>query len=226
MDDMKKNNDNMNKTNEEKIEELFKEIDSEIAKPEGEQDLDLIQRCSDEVKALMSDDEKESEEELHAQLAVIKAIAKEHKAPSEAEKKPRRKYVPLKVAAVLCAVLVTVFVTLSVIASNKGYSSACEYISDKVQTFLGMKCGEDSSVGEITFVRNGDTTKYSDIEEMLTKEKLDILYPSKLPEGVKIEQVRIVEESETQYVVYISTSDNNISMSIPILAKKRSFFAY
>ena len=58
----------------------------------------------------------------------------------------------------------------------------------------------------ITYTYNGQVTIYKDIDELLAKEQLNILYPSKLPNGAKLVNVQRVFEDGTEKVFWVLDS--------------------
>ena len=51
--------------------------------------------------------------------------------------------------------------------------------------------------GGVTYVYNGERKKYKNIEEWVTTENLDILYPHKLPDGLAVRNIFVAGEGET-----------------------------
>jgi hypothetical protein len=63
-------------------------------------------------------------------------------------------------------------------------------------------------VDGITIIKSDYTKKYDTIEELLIAENLDILYPAALPEGVKIERVKIfVFDDGRENILFMFNTD-------------------
>ena len=64
-------------------------------------------------------------------------------------------------------------------------------IRDGIMTVLGISAGESVEIDGITFINEGMVKKYSNIEKLLKDNDIDIMYPHKLPDGLKIVEIYI-----------------------------------
>lgn len=206
---------NMNKaTKEQKIQWLCQVIDNETDKPEDEIDFALIGECSAYLRELSDKAAEATKEQKQRILQQIKAHHNQIATTKSAKVlrpswKTTRKVVAIAIAAVLLLTL-----TLSVIAKVKGYSSAWEYIRENAKVFFDMSPGNTVTDGEITLIKNDGVVAYKSIEELLESEGLDIMYPSELPDGVRIKKIsQQIIDKETIVYCYIF-SDQNLSITI------------
>lgn len=165
-------------------------IDYELEKPEEEIDLELVEECSKLLDELMGTRFALSEEELAGKFTEITGIAP--------PKPPETKHTP-PLRRMLTAVCVVVFVMASI-------ATVCAFqptVRNMVMNVL--KLGEGASVadGGVTYVHDGKSKVYSDIEELISAEELEITLPYELPNGITIEQI-IVAENEI-FVVFNRT---------------------
>lgn len=194
-------------TDEQKIDRLTDIINAELSKPESQRDLDLIQECCDYIKDLMPQSSKLSDEELKAKCDALKASAQETKV-----EKKRSHRLSRRTAAVIIAAALIASVGLVTAAATGLIGKAASYVAEHISELLGMDPGDEKEGDGITVVKNGQYTKYDTVEDLLTGEGLDIMYPAVLPERVSIEKVWFIHESDpAKYSVTFETSSDDIS---------------
>lgn len=77
-----------------------------------------------------------------------------------------------------------------------------------------MGSGETEMDG-ITVIKGKYSKKYNTIEELLSNENFDdILYPSKLPENIKIKSVSQIQLNNEQYSIVFKFDSDNFGMYI------------
>ena len=165
------------------IEYLAGEIAKERKKPAAQQDQSRIEKCLDTIAKLKNHKIEYSQEELKAKANALlsKAHAKEESGKNTAHA-PTHRY-RLRPALVVVILLVVVCLL---------GTTACGVIPSLRMWFARIVNNPGASVDDngITYSYNGQAVIYEDIEELLEKEQLDIFYPSKFPEGVKLENVQ------------------------------------
>lgn len=191
-------------TNDELISLLYKIIDTELEKPDDEADADLIAECSDFIEELNSDFPAFSDIEIDQKLKALYAKAKAEKAETLPLKESSQSLVSsprwiskrkLKWIGIVAASLITIS-TITIAATTDFFSKAWNYVTTNVQKIVGMKSEEKINEAGITIIKNSGTQTYKSIEELLKEEKIEILYPSALPE--KIQLVKVIQNYETQ----------------------------
>lgn len=185
------------------IEYLAGEIAKERKKPGFLQDQARIDKCLDMIAKLKNHKTEYSQEELKAKADALlaKARAKEA-AETAAAPAPIRRY---RLRPVLVAVILLVVVCLC-------GATACGVIPSLRMWFAKIVNNPGASVEDngITYSYNGQAVIYKDIHELLEKEQLDILYPSKLPDGVELKNVqRIVGDGTEKIFLVLDPKDVN-----------------
>ncbi len=173
-------------------------IEAEMGKRDDEINLPLIEECDGFLSELMSD-VTVSDEQMKENIAKIKGMA----APRAiASVRPRRTFRPRRlIAAILAAVLLI-----------GGSLTACTFVPalrDVIRWVLHLDCGETMDDGGVTYVYNGERTKYKNIEEWVTTENLDILYPHKLPDGLAVRN--IIASGDGDALMYNIAFDDGIT---------------
>ncbi len=190
------------KTNEEKIEYLFQVIDEELSKSHAQWDEALVRHCQRRIEQLGKGDAFDlSAEELDRAWAEMNIRI----APRPVAR--RRGRVWRRVVVAVAAVLLLATSMLTVIAHTGGYCLG-EYL---VQITRTLRPGESFDEDDLTFIYLGEATKYESIEKLVTKENLDIMYPTKLPNGLYIEKIK-VSEDKSEITFYFNIFDTNISI--------------
>jgi hypothetical protein len=178
----------INKLSKEELDVLIDFETDNIIECDTEPDMSFLDTCYDAMHKFEDYSKDISDEQIQelGDKAYIEFTQKQmNTAPA---KKPRRFF--KRFATVCAAMLAFCFLSFSVAAVALGsYSAAWEYISSNVSAILNLNGSKD--VDGITIIKSDYTKKYSTIEELLAAENLDILYPASLPEGVKIERVKV-----------------------------------
>lgn len=129
------------------------------------------------------------------------------------EKRKKRTRIFTRIGVCFAAICFVIFSSFSVMAlATGGYSQAWECISNRVHKILNMD-KDNEVIDGIEIVKSDYTKKYATIEELLLSEKLDILYPAALPDGVKIESLRIYDY-DNQLEIYFLFNTNDINLTI------------
>ena len=205
---------NMNKaTKEQKIQWLCQIIDNETDKPEDEIDFALIGECSAYLRELSDKAAEATKEQKQRILQQIKA--RHNQTATKSAKVLRPKWRKMgKIVAIAATVAAILLSTLTVLAKVNGYSSAWEYVKENIQRITGMDAGDRVNEGNITLIKGEESIAYSSIEELMQTEGYDIMYPSELPNDIKITKIsqQIINKDYTLYSIQFT--DINLSIAI------------
>ena len=197
---------------------LCKIIDNEMAKNVDEIDMELVNECQEELAELMAEERTErfagqdastsAESEYAGNLSSRgRTHAKGHTA-CYAKKR-------IRLASLIAAVVILAsFASLSVVASSKGYASAFEYVSAMAKNLFNMNDGEMVEDGNITIIKNGEYTNYTSIEQMVREEKLDIMYPTNLPDDIRITEIVITNLTTGNISVNFKFNNSDINLFV------------
>lgn len=172
----------------------------------GESDGTLLCRCAD----VLAQKEGFAEEHDKAFSAELDRVM--HSVSTELP--PVRKPLRLKKALLVAAAAAVLLCCASVVVAALGFD-VCGYFKDLVFSPAGSKIEENG----ITLLHYGQTAQYASMEELLAAEKLNIMYPAKLPEGVKITEVRVIPGENGKETVEIKTNDAKTLICIELLDK-------
>ena len=198
---------------------LCKIIDNEMAKNIDEIDMDLVNECQEELDELM----QETRAEHASEQAAITSAEPEYAGNLASRGRVYEKNygaghrtVRTRLVALVAAVIVVFssMAVISVVAKSQGYVSAFEFVAEKAKEIFNSKKGTVIKDGNIAIIRNGQTKNYASIDELVQQEDLDIMYPTELPEELKIEKVMITELSNGKNVIDFIFEDKVLILSI------------
>ena len=150
------------------IAELEQIIQTEEAKPEAERDVDLIDDCIREIAELKGVRADYSNEEIDRIT---------DKFVNAAEKKKKRKRFIRLAAGIAAAFVIVSGVTACAISP---------VVINWLVQIVKMPFGTAVESGKITYTNQGITKEYKDITDFIADEKLDIYYPSILPDNARL----------------------------------------
>ena len=126
---------------------------------------------------------------------------------------PKKKHHRLKKALLIAAAVIALACSATLVATAFGFDVFAHF-----RELLSCPAGAKIEENGITLVHFGETTQYSSMEELLAAEELDIMYPTKLPEGVSITEVRVVPGVGSKETIEIKTTDAQTSICIDLSA--------
>lgn len=176
-------------------------ISTEIEKPDGKVDMNLVIECEECLSELLGNGNDFTNEQLEQKLIEIKSKS------AKVNKKTFKMRTPFRKSIIaLCAVIVLIAGSVTVYAISPAFRSM-------VLSLLNLSEGTSIENSGITYIYLGEAVVYSNIEKMIEAESLDIMYPHKLPDGVVLEKV---SASETQQNIIIVFSFNDPTLSLGI----------
>lgn len=170
----------------------------ETSKDYKEMDSDLVSECVDFLMELEGK-QKLTKSEIEQRVSKIPFKGKVTTMGSYARKKLRARRL-----AVVAAVLAFIFALFTIFTFATG-NSAVDLLRQMGQTIYEWFDVGSIEYANITFVKPNETKTYPSIEELEKCEKIEILYPSWLPENEEISNVWYLIEGETErYVLQFS----------------------
>lgn len=212
-------------TDDEKVAYLFEIIDRESLKPEQESDQELILYCmerADEYSHVFVP--QKSEAEIDLELRLIKR--RYEKAARSKKKHGCCIQMPQCHKWVACIAAVLLFFTISipVVARAAGFANVVEFWEYAKAHLLP---GDQVDQGDITFIYNGELVQYDSVASFLKNEKLDIMYPRSLPEGVTMEVISLENSGDEDFKVSFTLSEGSsvlVETIHTVVDKDHSFY--
>ena len=180
----------------------------ETSKDYKKMDSDLVKECVDFLMELEGK-ERLTKAEIEQRVNAIPFKGKVTAIGSYAKRKLRAKRL-----AVIAAILAVLLALFGIIAVSSGRDSS-ELLRRLGYSFIEMFGGEIAEYSNITLIKPNETKKYNSIEELLTDEKIEILYPTWLPENEKIVTVMYLDVEQSEVYVFKSNYDKyGVSVTI------------
>ena len=211
------------------IERLLDIIDREIEKPDEEIDYDLIEECTARLDELTPLERPYTDEDIEKNLQKLKDDIRKTEESAKIRSAPtanRWNRPWIKVASAIAACFVVCFSTLSIVAKTQGYNSTWEFVVTNARKIVGMEPGEQVQEDGITLIKPTENTTYSNIEELLKEENLPILYPSNLPENLKIKEVKQVFQNDEKYTLIFVFFDKNCNYNVFNYYRQENYTEY
>lgn len=169
----------------------------------GESDGELLCRVAD----LLAEKEGFADEHDKAFAAMLDNAMQSVLPAVQPKKRPFR----LKKAMLVAAAAAVLLCCVSVGVAALGFDVfGC--FRNLVFSPVGAKMEESG----ITLVHLGETAQYSSMEELLAAEELDIMYPTKFPEGVFITEIGVFAGVHGGETIGIKTNDPQTTISIDL----------
>lgn len=185
----------------------------ETSKDYKKMDSDLVKECVDFLMELEGK-ERLTKAEIEQRVNAIPFKGKVTAIGSYTKKRLRAKRL-----AVIAAILAVIIALFGIIAVSSGRDSS-ELLRRLGYSFIEMFGGEIAEYSNITLIKPNETKKYNSIEELLTDEKIEILYPTWLPENEKIVTVMYLDVEQSEIYVFNSNHDEySISVTINEIVK-------
>ena len=188
---------------------LFAIIEHELDKPEDQQDLELIYECSECEACLRGSESTLTKEQYLAGLAEIK-----QRAQGTNGKKARKPRICRRLGVLLVAALALIVLSVGAVAAVGG-SAAWECITSSAKQILGMDPGDTLENEKVTLIKGDLVAEYDSVEQALKAGGFEgVLYPTELPEGVRIESISCTSASDNRVHISFAFNTSQYSYSI------------
>lgn len=191
---------------EEKVAYLFDIIHEEVSKPWDEVDQELVAACSE-----CAEKYNQNVAPALTEADVEQRLAEFKQNYGKKVRKPIRTNWVRKVAIIAAAAVLTCMLTLTVAAKVYGFQNIGEFV---VYAMNNLFPGEYKKDGKITYIYNGDSIIYDNIEKWYENQGVDMLYPSKLPEGVYIDNIFKVDSDNGKEDITFVFNNESVFMAI------------
>lgn len=193
---------------------IHKTLDEEIEKSEAEMDKALVEECLKYVEVVMGEDDDVDEEKLDAKYQEIMARVEQTQPAQPAKVIKSKKRAVRKFFFILAATITVLFTTLTIAAKVYGYKNAWEFVRQKAVELQGFDCGETATSGKITLIGNGEVETFASFKDFLEKENLNIMYPQRLPEDLKIDTISKYPLENGNCIYSIQFNSQTVSMMV------------
>lgn len=189
------------------------QLDKEVSKPLGQMDSNAVDLY---IKVLLDLQDKHIElspEFIDEQ--VRKIFHPEESALPEAEKTTKKYFNKKKVW--LVAACIAILVALFSIVSVANDWNVFDFLSEKFGSVHSTPIEEGVDFNGLTITNHGKTKNYSNVENALKSEKIDILYPEVLPNDISITNITISKGQNSEKIFF---NFNDIELFLEISQNK------
>ena len=189
----------------------------------GNGDMDIMRQCS-EILDESSKSDKLNHDDI---LAVINKTKEEqvtiinadNACPSVIAPQRKMRFVFKRIAIVAAAIIIMMTTTVA-IAAAFGVN-----IFEYIKNIASEPDGTTVNIDEFTFYNANGSKKYDSIQQMVDRENLDIMYPTRLPDGVDIESIRLTDVENDNDCIQISTNIVSVNIQIELNASEITKFS-
>ena len=178
----------------------------------GNGDMDVMRQCS-EILDERSKSDKLNHDDI---LAVINKTKSEHVTVFDADNTSvvahRRKnsFVLKRIAIIAAAIVITVASTFTIAAAFD--IDILKYL----KSITGQPDGTTVDIDGFTFQNIDGTQKYESIQQMVEEENLNIMYPTRFPEGFDIKSIRLIDDGNGNLSVEFCTADTYVGITVDL----------
>ncbi len=213
---------NNNSDNQEFIKKLELLRDLEAEKPVEEMDVSLVKACVELILELRGETVNFTPEEVEEKVRKIPFVEETTtlNTPPKSVKGRSTKVKSRKI--LLIAAIISVLIAIFTISSIAFEWNIFDELQEKFGTVFNTPVNEEVNANGITITMNGESVVYTDLETALKEERVEILYPTKLPESMLLNRISFYVENEKEKVSF-AFSDEKLIYSITINEKIPSF---
>ncbi len=180
----------------------------EASKDYKEMDSDLVTECVDFLMELEGK-QKLTKSEIEQRVNAIPFKGRVTAVGSYTKKKIRAKRL-----AIIAAILAIIIALFGLIAVGSG-DTISEFYRKLTYSVMQKLQNNPTTVDGVTFGKSDKTTMYSSIEELMVSEKIEILYPTWLPQDEKIIGVWcLTENGAERYIFQCIDSSQGIDIDL------------
>ena len=180
---------------------LFEYESDAVCKGEG--DTDLLCRCADvlaQKEGLAEEHDEVFATMLNNAMLSVSPVAQ-----------PKTKSYRFKKALLIAAAVVILACSASFVAMAFGFD-----VFGYFRELISRPAGATIEESGVTLVHFGEPIRYPSIEALVSTEKLNIIYPFKMPEGISVTVVSKVIGINGNGIIEIQTTNDNVCIYIDL----------
>ncbi|MBO7246363.1 MAG: hypothetical protein J6V56_06330 [Clostridia bacterium] len=198
------------------LEKLFDYETDMLCIDEG--DIELINACAERMDELNGPLMTEEHfwaviNKVDAEMVSDKKDTAPVDVPVNAPARVVKKRIIWKKVWLVAAIIALLISAATITASAFGFN-----VFDYFKEVIGLPVGEKVDKGTVTLINRGEVKEYSSIEELLSDESINILYPSSLPTNSQLESVKIVEDINGKQIIILT---NNPQINIVVFSNQK-----
>ncbi|MBQ6935026.1 MAG: hypothetical protein IJN49_00630 [Clostridia bacterium] len=194
--------------NQEFIKKLELLCDLEAEKPVEEMDVSFVMACVELILELRGETVNLTPEEVEEKVRKIPFVEETTtlNTPPKSVKGRSTKVKSHKILliAAIISILIAIFTTISVAFDWNIFDE----LKNRFGTVADTPVNEEMEINGITVFMYGEEKKYKTIELALQKENISVLYPTKFPENIILQQVSLYEHNSRNRLTFAFNDTN------------------
>ena len=174
-------------------------LNEEISKPLGEMNSETVDDYISILLHLQGKKAELSSEYIDEQVRKIPFV---DIADIRDIQQKKRKKIKKKKILLIAAIIAILLAILAVFSTGHYIENIHRFMKDTFGTVHDAPVGENILVDDKVFVNNGTPTLYANIDDFCKKEKIAVLVPDKLPNGIEFVNISITNSDKTIIVCY------------------------
>lgn len=206
---------NNNSDNQEFIKKLELLRDLEAEKPVEEMDVSLVKACVELILELRGETVNFTPEEVEEKVRKIPFVEETTtlNTPLKSVKGRSTKVKSRKI--LLIAAIISILIAIFAVSSIAFDWNIFDELKNRFGTMLNIPVNQEMQMSGLTVISNGKSIFYNDIEEAFKNENIKVLYPTNLPENIKLERISIYQENQRNRIIFVF-NDKEFVYSITI----------
>lgn len=199
---------NNNSDNQEFIKKLELLRDLEAEKPVEEMDVSLVMACVELILELRGETVNFTPEEVEEKVRKIPFVEETTtlNTPPQSVKGRSTKVKSRKI--LLIAAIISILIAIFAVSSIAFDWNIFDELKNRFGTVADAPVNEEMEMGGITVISNGEFYYYNTLEDVSKTVNLDILYPSKLPQNLMLNQILLYQENQNNKIALIFNNEN------------------
>ena len=204
---------NKNSDNQEFIKKLELLRDLEAEKPVEEMDVSLVMACVESILELRGETVSFTPEEVEEKVRKIPFVEETTSltTPPQSVKGRSTKVKSRKI--LLIAAIISILIAIFAVSSIAFEWNIFDELKDRFGMVFNTPVNEEVDTNGVTITMNGESVVYNTLEDALKNEGINVLYPTKLPENIILDNISFYEEYEKEKVTF-AFNDENLIYSI------------
>lgn len=187
-------------------------LNEEISKPLGEMNSETVDNYISILLHLQGKKAELSSEYIDEQVRNI--FHKENKTAHLEAVKTTKKHFNKKKVWFIAACIATLVALLSIVGTANDWN-VFDFFTEKFGSVFSTPTEEEQDYNGITVLYHGKSTMYKTVEEALTAENINILFPHALPQNCNANKIVIGQENDVERL-FISFSNPSVSIEISL----------
>lgn len=204
---------NNNSDNQEFIKKLELLRDLEAEKPVEEMDVSLVMACVELILELRGETVNFTPEEVEEKVRKIPFVEETTtlNTPPKSVKGRSTKVKSRKI--LLIAAIISILIAIFAVSSIAFDWNIFDELKNRFGTMLNIPVNQEMEMSGVTVISHGKSVFYDDFGTALRSEKLDILYPSKLPNNICLNKLLYYEKNQNKKISFVF-NDSKLLYSI------------